>query len=130
MQYHLQIDDSNNDFTEFEKYIRQFRPGKDFLREIKLNSLLGKKSLITLEDMKTSMGSPYYIDCNDDNDILLGDAIATIESIEVIVNSELKIESLKVNVKFLENEKGMIYEKIKNNLILSTKKDSWRFILK
>lgn len=130
MQYHLQIDDSNNNFTEFEKYIRQFRPGKDFLREIKLNSLLGKKSLITLEDMKTSMGSPYYIDCNDDNDILLGDAIATIESIEVIVNSELKIESLKVNVKFLENEKGMIYEKIKNNLILSTKKDSWRFILK
>ena len=130
MQYHLQIDDSNNDFTEFEKYIRQFRPGKDFLREIKLNSLLGKKSLITLEDMKTSMGSPYYIDCNDDNDILLGDAIATIESIEVIVDSELKIESLKVNVKFLENEKGMIYEKIKNNLILSTKKDSWRFILK
>ena len=130
MQYHLQIDDSNNDFTEFEKYIRQFRPGKDFLREIKLNSLLGKKSLITLEDMKTSMGSPYYIDCNDDNDILLGDAIATIESIEVIVNSELKIESLKVNVKFLENEKGMIYEKMKNNLILSTKKDSWRFILK
>ena len=66
-------------------------PNKDFLREIKLNSLLGKKSLITLEDMKTSMGSPYYIDCNDDNDILLGDAIATIESIEVIVNSELKI---------------------------------------
>ena len=130
MQYHLQIDDSNNDFTEFEKYIRQFRPGKDFLREIKLNSLLGKKSLITLEDMKTSLGSPYYIDCNDDNDILLGDAIATIESIEVIVDSELKIESLKVNVKFLENEKGMIYEKIKNNLILSTKKDSWRFILK
>lgn len=130
MQYHLQIDDTNNDFTEFEKYIRQFRPGKDFLREIKLNSLLGKKSLITLEDMKTSMGSPYYIDCNDDNDILLGDAIATIESIEVIVNSELKIESLKVNVKFLENEKGMIYEKMKNNLILSTKKDSWRFILK
>lgn len=130
MQYHLQIDDSNNDFTEFEKYIRQFRPGEDFLREIKLNSLLGKKSLITLEDMKTSMGSPYYIDCNDDNDILLGDAIATIESIEVIVNSELKIESLKVNVKFLENEKGMIYEKMKNNLILSTKKDSWRFILK
>lgn len=130
MQYHLQIDDSNNDFTEFEKYIRQFRPGKDFLREIKLNSLLGKKSLITLEDMKTSLGSPYYIDCNDDNDILLGDAIATIESIEVIVNSELKIESLKVNVKFLENEKGMIYEKMKNNLILSTKKDSWRFILK
>ena len=130
MQYHLQIDDSNNDFTEFEKYIRQFRPGKDFLREIKLNSLLGKKSLITLEDMKTSMGSPYYIDCNDDNDILLGDAIATIESIEVIVNSELKIESLKVNVKFLENEKGKIYEKLKNNLNLYTKKDSWRFILK
>ena len=130
MQYHLQIDDSNNDFTEFEKYIRQFRPGKDFLREIKLNSLLGKKSLITLEDMKTSLGSPYYIDCNDDNDILLGDAIATMKSIEVIVDSELKIESLKVNVKFLENEKGKIYEKMKNNLILSTKKDSWRFILK
>jgi endonuclease IV len=130
MQYHLQIDDSNNDFTEFEKYMRQFRPGKDFLREIKLNSLLGKKSLITLEDMKTSMGSPYYIDCNDDNDILLGDAIATIESIEVIVDSELKIESLKVNVKFLENEKGKIYEKLKNNLNLYTKKDSWRFILK
>lgn len=130
MQYHLQIDDTNNDFTEFEKYIRQFRPGKDFLREIKLNSLLGKKSLITLEDMKTSLGSPYYIDCNDDNDILLGDAIATIESIEVIVNSELKIESLKVNVKFLENEKGKIYEKLKNNLNLYTKKDSWRFILK
>lgn len=130
MEYHLQIDDTNNDFTDFEKYMRQFRPGKDFLREIKLNSLLGKKSLITLEDMKTSMGSPYYIDCNDDNDILLGDAIATIKSIEVIVDSELKIESLKVNVKFLENEKGKIYEKIKNNLILSTKKDSWRFILK
>lgn len=130
MEYHLQIDDTNNDFTEFEKYMRQFRPGKDFLREIKLNSLLGKKSLITLEDMKTSMGSPYYIDCNDDNDILLGDAIATIKSIEVIVDSELKIESLKVNVKFLENGKGKIYEKIKNNLILSTKKDSWRFILK
>jgi len=130
MQYHLQIDNTNNDFTEFEKYMRQFRPGKDFLREIKLNSLLGKKSLITLEDMKTSIGSPYYIDCNDDNDILLGDAIATIKSIEVIVDSELKIESLKVNVKFLGNEKGMIYEKMKNNLILSTKKDSWRFILK
>jgi hypothetical protein len=130
MQYHLQIDDSNNDLIEFEKYIRQFRPGKDFLREIKLNSLLGKKSLITLEDMKTSMGSPYYIDCNDDNDILLGDAIATIESIEVIVDSELKIESLKVNVEFLENDKGKIYEKMKNILTLSTKKDSWRFILK
>jgi hypothetical protein len=130
MQYHLQIDDTNNDFTEFEKYMRQFRPDKDFLREIKLNSLLGKKSLITLEDMKTSMGSPYYIDCNDDNDILLGDAIATMKSIEVIVNSELKIESLKVNVKFLENEKGKIYEKLKNNLNLYTKKDSWRFILK
>lgn len=130
MQYHLQIDDTNNDFTEFEKYMRQFRPGKDFLREIKLNSLLGKKSLITLEDMKTSMGSPYYIDCNDDNDILLGDAIATMKSIEVIVDSELKIESLKVNVKFLDNEKGKIYEKLKNNLNLYTKKDSWRFILK
>jgi endonuclease IV len=130
MQYHLQIDNTNNDFTEFEKYMRQFRPGKDFLREIKLNSLLGKKSLITLEDMKTSMGSPYYIDCNDDNDILLGDAIATIKSIEVIVDSELKIESLKANVKFLGNEKGMIYEKMKNILTLSTKKDSWRFILK
>ena len=130
MQYHLQIDNTNNDFTEFEKYMRQFRPGKDFLREIKLNSLLGKKSLITLEDMKTSIGSPYYIDCNDDNDILLGDAIATIKSIEVIVDSELKIESLKANVKFLGNEKGMIYEKMKNILTLSTKKDSWRFILK
>ena len=130
MQYHLQIDDTNNDFTEFEKYMRQFRPGKDFLREIKLNSLLGKKSLIKLEDMKTSMGSPYYIDCTDDNDILLGDAIATMGSIEVIVDSELKIESLKVNVKFLDNEKGKIYEKLKNNLNLYTKKDSWRFILK
>jgi hypothetical protein len=110
MKFKLLTTDENDKIEIYLDFLKKVTIGDDLkiiLRELKINSIFGDKSEIKISNFKLSYDYPIFVDIGNINDILLGDAIASVDIIELSISSS-KLE-MYIEVRFLENAKGKIY---------------------
>ena len=111
--YSVELNEDLKSIESWTNLIKRMNPQKDILRQIKLHSILNESCMLNITDVQN-----MFIDSNSKDDILLRDAIATVKSIQIIINKDSSIREIKVNVRFLTTQGGETYSKIKNNLKL------------
>jgi hypothetical protein len=111
--YSVELNEDLKSIESWTNLIKRMNPQKDILRQIKLHSILNESCMLNITDVQN-----MFIDSNSKDDILLRDAIATVKSIQIIINKDSTIREIKVNVRFFTTQGGETYSKIKNNLKL------------
>ena len=111
--YSVELNEDLKSIESWTNLIKRMNPQKDILRQIKLHSILNESCMLNITDVQN-----MFIDSNSKDDILLRDAIATVKSIQIIINKDSTIREIKVNVRFFTTQGGETYSKIKDNLKL------------
>lgn len=106
---------NNNTIEQYDKLLSRFSNWTTYKRDIKLNTILeqGKKIEFKVDIENHQFGGLYISIENDiyDFDINLKNVCAVTKSMIFIINDS-KVESLKIELKILETDKGKIISNI------------------
>ena len=97
----------------FKSLLEKYRDFKSCYREIKINSITGKKSQFEISQMNPPIlcGFENQEDSNY-NVFRLKDSCFTINSIDLIVNNKLEILDINLKIKILDTDNGRLLETI------------------
>ena len=122
----------NNTLDQYESFLKKFNVWTEYKRELKLSTLLneGKKIEFTVNIESSRFGSSPFIDIVEDeqNDsqlmnASLSNACATIKDVKFILNGN-NVESLEVNVNFLDTPFGKVCKRLLEEGLLLVLKQS------
>lgn len=111
--YSVELNEDLKSIESWTNLIKRMNPQKDILRQIRIHSVLNESCMLNITDVQN-----MFIDSNSKDDILLRDAIATVKSIQIIINKDSTIREIEVNVRFFTTQGGESYSKVKDNLKL------------
>lgn len=104
---------NNNTIEQYDKLLSRFSNWTAYKRDIKLNTILeqGKKIEFKVDIENHQFGGLYISIESGDFDVNLKNVCAVTKSMIFIIN-ESKVESLKIELKILETDKGKIISNI------------------
>lgn len=98
----------------FIKILEKYSNYKSFLRELKINSLLGKKSQFDIQDIKPPIFGGF-----EDNEVKaatfrLKDSAFSVNSISFVVDKYLNVNKISLDIELLQTSHGEILSKLIN----------------
>ncbi len=104
----------------FKHLLEKYRDYKSIYREIKINSILGKKCQFEITDIYPPLLCNL---CSDDNPpstmIELKSVAFKINEITLIVNSNLLVDNIQINIEILETQNGKILESLIDLVVIN-----------
>lgn len=99
----------------FKHLLEKYRDYKSIYREIKINSILGKKCQFDITDIYPPLLCNLGTDNHSSNVLITTDLKSVafkINEITLIINSDLEVENIMVDIEILETLNGKILESL------------------
>lgn len=106
MEYSINLPENLNNIQNFKTLLERYKDYKSCIRDIKINNILGKKTLLDIDEIH-----PPIICGFDENLISIARAPLTIEKMYFKLDYNLNILEFKIKYSILRNESGkLIYD--------------------
>jgi len=106
----------------FKHLLEKYSDYKSIYREIKINSILGKKCQFEITDIVPPLLCNLGTDNHSSNTLLttnLKNIAFKINEMTLIVNSDLEVEDIMIDIKILETPNGKILENLIDSVIIN-----------
>jgi len=110
MRYKVQLGNQINKIDNFQLLLEKYKDYKSCIRDIKINTILGKKCLFEVENMSP----PIYCDFKSNSEVSLQNLAIKIEKISFIIDSNLEIEDLEICYQVLETKMGKLVNELQS----------------
>ena len=106
----------------FKHLLEKYSDYKSIYREIKINSILGKKCQFEITDIVPPLLCNLGTDNHSSNTLLttnLKNIAFKINEMTLIVNSDLEVENIMIDIKILETPNGKILENLIDLVVIN-----------
>jgi hypothetical protein len=98
----------------FKKILEKYSNYKSFYRELKINSLLGKKSQFDIQDIKPVIFGGFEDDKINATTFRIKESAFSISSISFVVDKYLNVNKISLDIEILQTTHGEILSKLIN----------------